>query len=473
MEEKTEIKPSLTDPNTSTTDPEDSDKAKEISPPSNLPKETSKPVPVPVVNYAADEPEKSEDISVNEDASAKNKIPEIAKEVKEIAKEIDKIDKEEDSTKKMVEDADLSGPLDFETLKPESAESEPSEPELPKLEPEIESEPEIKTSESEPETSEEALPIKISTTSSPTMAKHLDTPKPINETTPIASNTVSSLTKKEDDFTNELKNIRQGKERKQPANTGSSNNAGSGIKKTIILAVSVLILLTIGAGAYYYFKDIPKEQSDAFDLEIKPATNEPLIPQDQKIITKNQFELTTESNTIEISTISELNEKITEFKNMGMFGNILAQSMITLNGETIALSQLEEAIGLVIPAEIAKSDSQRDRQFALLTIEEEGIIKTGLIIETTSSPELVKSQMLEWEKTMVGDLRSLLLGEIAEDPANPEDFRFRDSDKFPNGRFINLSESKNISIDYSILADKILIGTSYTTVENLVKLLEK
>jgi len=147
--------------------------------------------------------------------------------------------------------------------------------------------------------------------------------------------------------------------------------------------------------------------------------------------------------------------------------------MITLNGETIALSQLEEAIGLVIPAEIAKSDSQRDRQFALLTIEEEGIIKTGLIIETTSSPELVKSQMLEWEKTMVGDLRSLLLGEIAEDPANPEDFRFRDSDKFPNGRFINLSESKNISIDYSILADKILIGTSYTTVENLVKLLEK
>ena len=93
MEEKTEIKPSLTDPNTSATNSEDSlssedsDKAKEISPPSNLPKETSKPVPVPVVNYTADESKESED------ASVKNKIPEIAKEVKEIAKEIEKADK--------------------------------------------------------------------------------------------------------------------------------------------------------------------------------------------------------------------------------------------------------------------------------------------------------------------------------------------------------------------------------------------
>jgi hypothetical protein len=68
--------------------------------------------------------------------------------------------------------------------------------------------------------------------------------------------------------------------------------------------------------------------------------------------------------------------------------------------------------------------------------------------------------MLEWEKTMVGDLRGLILGETTEDPANPEDFRFRDSISLPNSRYINLSQSKKINLEYIILADKIMVGTS-------------
>lgn len=473
MVKPTATKPSLTNP---TTDPENdsetSNKAKEISPPSNLPKETSKPTPVPVVNYTADETKEKDP------ASIKNEIPKIAKEVKEISKEIEAITKKEDDTKKIIAEADSSGPLDFKALKSKPSESEPSEPELPKLEPESEpnseseSEPEIKTPELKPEFQSqkketEVSPVKITTTSSPSTAKHLDTPKPIAQSadkrTPNTNNAVSSLTKKEDAFTSELKNIRQGKEKNQ------SINVTSGINKTIIVAVGILVLLTIGVGAYYYFGNTSQEQSDAFDLEIKPVTNNSLISEEKTATVRNPFELATKSKAIEIVTLQELNAKILEIKASASIGEELTQLIPALDGKEITSLQLKEALGLLAPAEIIKND----KQSALLAVKEGEVIKIGLVIETTSSPELVKSQMLAWEKTMVGDLRPLLLGEIAEDPANPEDFRFRDSDKFPNGRFINLSESKNISIDYSILADKILIGTSYTMVENLVKLLEK
>jgi hypothetical protein len=346
-----------------------------------------------------------------------------------------------------------------------------------------EKEKENEETSKEKNTQEESHTIKISN-SSTNSSEQLKSPQQsstgknqINPPKPISNLNLASSAQENDSSKKNTRDIRSIANNNLATSPNSGNNKPK-LNKVILIGSLVFITLLIGVGLFYYLsfskqKKIAEEEAEAFKMEIKPVSQEEATDQIQTETSgiqnkeeENQLKIATESKEIELLTLEELSSKIAELKTSEIIGGNLIQLIPTLEKKEINLTQLKEALGIVIPIEIAKEDTL----FALLAMEEGEIIKMSLVLATTDSPEIIKSQMLEWENTLVGDLNPLLLGETTEDPDNPEGFHFYDSSKFPNGRFISLSKSKNLSIDYSILADKILIATSYSTLEELTKI---
>jgi hypothetical protein len=254
--------------------------------------------------------------------------------------------------------------------------------------------------------------------------------------------------------------------------------------KKIIFFLLFIAFISLGlTGAWYYKAMIlPMEEQNDSPIASTPSTSPsqslpegnktpPTEPPKEGSLEESkdvpafpgifQLELAQKKEALNLSLGDDFSSKIKELGNNLSFDYPIQVAVYEKNQE-IDLKRFKDIAKIVIPDSILKPGAK----FALLlakesvTKEQPGVAKLILVLETAASPETNKSAMLEWEKTMVGDLRGLILGETTEDPANPEDFRFRDSISLPNSRYINLSQSKKINLEYIILADKIMVGTS-------------
>lgn len=241
--------------------------------------------------------------------------------------------------------------------------------------------------------------------------------------------------------------------------------AQNNMQMVVFAVLAGVLVLAIGAGAYYYI-NISKQSSDFFNPGTQPPEE---TPEEQPIQLTNQGEFqvrfTNTTTTIDATELDDIPLRISELSNSQQVQRI-TQVIIALNGSEINLAQFKEAFNLNVPAGLAAETGR----FSYFLVNEDGVLKSALIIPSAGAPESIKTKMLEWEQTMVGDITPLLLGSTPADPANPKDFSFKDSSKFPNGRYISLSQSQKLSIDYSILPDKIVIATSYTTLDQLLRL---
>ena len=145
-----------------------------------------------------------------------------------------------------------------------------------------------------------------------------------------------------------------------------------------------------------------------------------------------------------------------------------AQFVLTLNNEKLSLAQLEELLGINIYPEIKTEDPA----FAFVMAKENEVVKSCLVLKNSGSPANRKSQMTEWEKTFVGDLRPLFFDNKDIEIEDPAKFVFLDSLTFPNGRVIEISQTKDLSLEYSVLTENTLICTAPTTMEKVMLNLE-
>lgn len=244
-----------------------------------------------------------------------------------------------------------------------------------------------------------------------------------------------------------------------PQGGGHLPNQGP-LQRIIIIAASTFLVLAIGAGLFYYFtlRDKNTETStEQTNSEQTPSTESPAPATREG---KYQPRLTLRSKELELIELRDLPARVKELASTDKdLASSAHQVIIKHNGEEINFADFRGNFGIQVPENIAQLST--DEKFAFFVFVQNNIPTVGLTMKVTGSPESTKDQMTDWEKTMVGDLRPLLLSETTNDPGS--DFRFKNSSKNPNGRFITLSESKGLSIDYVVLSDRIVLATNFET----------
>lgn len=255
---------------------------------------------------------------------------------------------------------------------------------------------------------------------------------------------------------------------KQPASEDIKIPSNGKMEKIVAAVLSGVLLLAIGGGVYYYL-NLTKQR---VDFTPQPPVNPvDIVPEEEQpspVHNQGEFQtrLTATTTTVDVTEIDDIPIKIQELSSSPQVQK-MTQVILAINGNEINLAQLKEAFNMTIPENLVSEEGK----FSFFLIKEDETLKAALALQSAGSPEASKTKMLEWETTMADDLQSLLLGEYMDEFADTETFSFQDSSKFPNGRYVSLNAAKKLSIDYSILPDRIVIATSYTALDQLLKLI--
>ena len=236
------------------------------------------------------------------------------------------------------------------------------------------------------------------------------------------------------------------------------------LRKIIVLGVLLTVLVVGGAGIYYYLTFVKNKPSAV----TPPLTEIEETSQAQSLAQKagsNQFRLNPDTLiTLDAPDLEKLAIEIAAYRINDTVG--LKQLFLTINSQEITLSQLKSLLNINIPLSLIGTS----QKFAFFMSKGSYAPTVGLAIGNTASPDLTKEQMQEWEKTMVSDLTPLFFGKPIDEAANLENPLFKDSSKIPNARFLMINQAENISIDYAVMADKIIITTSYPALEAIKNL---
>ncbi len=250
-----------------------------------------------------------------------------------------------------------------------------------------------------------------------------------------------------------------------------------------------LLLIIIGVGGFFYWKYYIKEPAlpivhlecqDYQCVEIegegenKCSISDDCLP--PETISPDSLILVDSTETIEVkkgeeSLVSnELKILLSQNQEKETFKRILIKSIDGLKEEYLNLNQLVSALNLGIPISIFQSITAGDingDNYTLFSYSQEEGNRIGLVLNLIQGSALSNLDLKNnWETTIVKDLEPLLLKTESISPATLE---FQDGlYQEKNIRYINFP-SPNLSIDYTITNDKILITTSRDSMYELIE----
>lgn len=223
-----------------------------------------------------------------------------------------------------------------------------------------------------------------------------------------------------------------------------------GIRKILKFAViGVIALAFISAGVFVYFKIRPAEPEPEPPVKIEPQLSAPLIDAESKKI----LFLSGEKNLFQgLREEARTEQNIRTFKRIGV-----------LKSETEFLSLAEIIQNLEIPISPYVL-SELKNNYNLLIFNQETGKRTGIIIEI-NNPENLKTQMMNWEATMLDDFKNFYPAQLPGQSAS-KDF-LNDNYKNIIIRYKNLPYP-TLTLNYTILGNFLIIGTSKEMIYSMI-----
>jgi hypothetical protein len=111
--------------------------------------------------------------------------------------------------------------------------------------------------------------------------------------------------------------------------------------------------------------------------------------------------------------------------------------------------------GITVPDAVAMKFSE---DYSLFVKKEGGAAKIGLVFKTVTSSGLA-DEMKNWEPTMANDLSPVFAGQTPTGAGPFNSSRYKNADI----RYSNFSSPADTSLDYSLIANFLVIGTSKDT----------
>lgn len=232
--------------------------------------------------------------------------------------------------------------------------------------------------------------------------------------------------------------------------------------KLVLVVVIALIAAALGAGFYFYW---------FYAKNTSPAVSS--VPAEQAVPIPSPAEQTTASKNEKLRSLivdtaqgpAEIKNAVqkfaTEFAVSASENDLLEIKILGKDSQPIGKKDFFAGFGATIPEAVMMKLSE---DYSLFSRKEESTVKSGIVFKTVTSSGLAE-EMKNWEPKMPADLGSLYLGQTTV----PGDSAFNQSRyKSADIRYFNFSSPSATSLDYSIVSNFLIIGTSKDSVRAIM-----
>lgn len=152
--------------------------------------------------------------------------------------------------------------------------------------------------------------------------------------------------------------------------------------------------------------------------------------------------------------------------------DLMEINFYTIQNKGLTLSEFIERSRIAMPQELFNRLDSFYRIFMYRGEDEKGP-GTAIVFSTGLDASKTTALMQEWEKTMVSNLKPLVLIGLKKDFVQASGkTTFQDSSIYKGGRYIDFSDNGVVSINYIITGKYIVIANSRTSFEKVISLLK-
>jgi hypothetical protein len=232
-------------------------------------------------------------------------------------------------------------------------------------------------------------------------------------------------------------------------------------KKMMFVSLSVLLVAIVAAAGFYYYWFFIKKAAPATpavpEISVPETESNPAVvtPQDnnlRKIIVDTSQSPTAVK--IAVTTFA------TNFVSSASEGNLVEVKAIDQTNQPIGKNNFFAGLGITVPETVAMKLSE---DYSLFVKKEAGTAKLGLVFKTITSASL-SEEMKGWEPSMFSDLSPIFIGQTPTGARSFNSSRYKNADI----RYFNFSSPADTSLDYSVIANFLVIGTSKDTTRGIL-----
>ncbi len=252
-------------------------------------------------------------------------------------------------------------------------------------------------------------------------------------------------------------------ESKIPGNAESLPTPKKGKGKLFSFIVVIIIILAGGGGFYYYWffiKGVPSSTETETNAKtatpISSSSNESAPNASTANQNSNLRSLIIDTTQGQNEIKNSIQKFANEFADSAAENDLVEAKIFNNDKQTINKKDFLSGLGLTVPDSVMAKFSD---EYSIFVKKEQGFARLGLVFRTITSSGL-SEEMKSWEPTMVSNLHSLYLSPVTSDTSGPFD-----SSRYMNAdiRYFNFPSPANTSLDYSIISNFLVIGTSKST----------
>jgi len=246
------------------------------------------------------------------------------------------------------------------------------------------------------------------------------------------------------------------KESFSPEQTG--NNQPFPQKKSkgglILTLVAILIVAAAGAGFYYYWFNIRSTSPATPSTPAVPAPQAE-TPTPSESQNKNLRNLVVDTSLGQSEMKNAIQKFATEFSSSASESDLAEVKIVGTDGQPIGKKDFFSGVGVAVPDSVLMKLSE---DYSLFARKESGATKLGFVFKTVTSSGLA-DEMKNWEPTLPTDLAPLYAGQAPTGTGTFSSSRYKNADI----RYFNFSSPADTSLDYSVISNFLVIGSSKNT----------
>ncbi len=226
-------------------------------------------------------------------------------------------------------------------------------------------------------------------------------------------------------------------------------------KKTIFVSLIILFAAIIAAAGFYYYWFYIKGAVPATPVAPETALPEtqptPDTPSENSQ-NNNLRKIIVDTSKSPTEIQSAATTFATDFIATAPEGNLIEVKILDQANQPIGKKVFFTGFGITVPNAVAMKLSE---DYSLFVKKEEGAAKLGLVFKTVTSSGLT-DEMKIWEQTIANDLKPIFAGQTPTGAAAFNSSRYKNADI----RYSNFSSPADTSLDYSVISNFLVIGTS-------------
>jgi hypothetical protein len=248
---------------------------------------------------------------------------------------------------------------------------------------------------------------------------------------------------------------------KNPAQTKSEAAPAPKQKsKLLLLSLIIVFLLLAGGGGYYYWFFVRNAASTPTTATAQdsttPSKTAPDASSSQDTQNSKLRRLIVDTSQNPTETKNAVQKFASDFSGTASEGDLVEIKLLDKDNNPISKKDFISGFALTVPEAVSGKLSE---DYSLFLKKEGGKSKLGIVFKTVTSANL-SSEMRNWETTIVNNFNSLYLGQTVSAGTSV----FGSSQyKSADIRYFNFSSPTDASLDYSVISNFLVIGTSKDT----------